>query len=352
MDRSSIHKNGLLTHQVIQQGLCVSCGACVDFCPYFQYIDGKVVVLDRCEAETRRCENVCPRTDLWDDSLERLKRNRKASYPLGPTKKVVLACSLDPDILASAQYGGVVSSLLALALKENLVDSAVVVNKGNGRSPSGKLIQTQSEILSSAGSRYTASASLSIINRVENKEKGTLAVVGLPCQIEALARMEQLPVQEGGLAERIGLKIGLFCTWALDYRGFMGYLKQKGVLQEIQKYDIPPPPAAVIRVLINQDWQEFPLEEIRPFIQKGCSLCQDMTAEFADISVGMVEGVEKMNTVIIRNDIGTRIIDHAINENIIKVSEIRESQTKHLEFAAGKKREQGRAIKEEMKRNS
>lgn len=352
MDRSKHHKHEFLTHQVIHQGLCVSCGACVDFCPYFQYIDGKVVALDRCEAEPRRCENVCPRTDLFDDSLEQLKRNRKTKYPLGPTKKIVLACSLDPEILASSQYGGVASSLLALALKENLADSAVVVTKGNGRSPSGKLIQTHSEILSCAGSRYTASASLSMINRFENKEKGTLAVVGLPCQMEALVRMERLLDQEGGIAKRIRLKIGLFCTWALNYRGFRSYLKQKGVHQEIQKYDIPPPPAAVIRVLINQEWQEFPLEGIRPYIQKGCSLCQDMTAEFADISIGMVEGVERMNTVIIRNDIGAKIIEQAIDKKMIKVSEIPEPQRKHLEFAAGKKREKGRAIKEEMKKNS
>ena len=352
MDCSRPNKFELLTRQVIQQGLCVSCGACVDFCPYFQYIDGKVVALDACEAETKRCENVCPRTDLFNDSLERIKRRSKAKHPLGPSKKIILACSQDPEILAAAQYGGVVSSILALALEENLVDAAVVVSKGNGGSPCGRLIQTQSEILDCAGSRYTASASLAMINRNEKNEKGILAVVGLPCQMEALARMEDLPGQEKDVAERIRLRIGLFCTWALSYRDLMRFLKQKGVYQEVKKYDIPPPPATVLRVLIDQEWQEFPIEEIRPFIQKGCSLCQDMTAEFADISVGMVEGVERMNTVIVRNDIGTKIIDQALDKKMIEVSEISESQLKHLEFAADKKRRQGRAMKEEMKRNS
>jgi coenzyme F420 hydrogenase subunit beta len=68
---------------------------------------------------------------------------------------------------------------------------------------------------------------------------------------------------------------------ALDYRKLRDYLKTIGIDGPIQKYDIPPPPAQIFQIQTEQGCQEFPIDEIRPSIQEGCGLCQDMTAELS-----------------------------------------------------------------------
>lgn len=149
---------------------------------------------------------------------------------------------------------------------------------------------------------------------------------------------------------RIGLKMGLFCTWALDYRKVNHYLMRIGTGTPIQKYDIPPPPAQVFLVLTERGWKEFPLEEIRPFIQEGCSLCQDMTAEWADISVGTVEGMEGWNTVVVRSDTGSELLGEAIEEGVLEIDELPEENLEHLREASHNKRKRGHLAKEEMRR--
>ena len=52
---------GTVIADVIHAGICVRCGACVGICPYFEFFNGKVVVMDRCYAEPSRCFQVCPR---------------------------------------------------------------------------------------------------------------------------------------------------------------------------------------------------------------------------------------------------------------------------------------------------
>jgi coenzyme F420 hydrogenase subunit beta len=51
---------GAVIADVIDAGICVRCGACVGICPYFDYSNGKVVVMDRCHAEPSRCFQMCP----------------------------------------------------------------------------------------------------------------------------------------------------------------------------------------------------------------------------------------------------------------------------------------------------
>ena len=66
-----------------------------------------------------------------------------------------------------------------------------------------------------------------------------------------------------------------------------------------------------------------------------------MTAEWADISVGAVEGLEEWNTVIVRNDIGLNFINDAIEEHIITIDTLPEENLKHLREASLNKREKG-----------
>lgn len=337
-----------LIDKVLNRGICVTCGACVGLCPYFSYFDGKVVVLDRCTSDTWRCLQICPRADYDDTSLDRIREQNQASE-IGLFQKIFMARSTKKEIIKMAQYGGIVSALLIYALEMGLIESAIITDKGDGISSAGNIARDRSDILKCAGSRYNAAGGLSALNRAIQENEKKLAVVGLPCQMEALARMSLMEPDGAERVNHVSLKIGLFCTWALDYRQLNEYLKDSGIEKPVKRYDIPPPPSQIFLALTEKGLREFPLEDIRPFIQKGCSLCGDMTAEHADISVGSVEGLEGWNTVVVRNKKAGDIMQAAIDDHYIEIDQFPKENFGHLKEASLKKREQGRIAREEMK---
>jgi coenzyme F420 hydrogenase subunit beta len=147
------------------------------------------------------------------------------------------------------------------------------------------------------------------------------------------------------MAKAVALKIGLFCTWALDYTRLEAYLAREDVNGPVLKFDIPPPPSEEFKVLTETGWRHFPLSDVRPMVQKGCSLCEDMTAELADISVGTVEGQDGWNTVIARTDTGMTVLEHAVEEGWLETSDLPDSNLDHLKEAAHNKRERGKKAK-------
>ena len=73
-----------------------------------------------------------------------------------------------------------------------------------------------------------------------------------------------------------------------------------------------------------------------------------MTSEFADISVGMVEGMDAWNTVIVRTPEGKRLIEKAKKNGAIKTQPLEEARLGHLREASFQKKK--RAVAEITKR--
>jgi len=328
--------------EVLEKGLCVRCGACVGFCPYFNFFDGQVVVIDPCQADSERCYRVCPMTGTPEASTA-----AHEGEGIGPIEEIVMSRAVRADRRDASQYGGVVTTLMTYALEKGLIESAVLTTKGDAFSPQGWEARDKEDITRCAGSRYTASGSLSVLNRALKQGRRNLGVVGLPCQMMALANMTEAWAETEGLDERIGIKIGLFCTWALDYRTLTEFLEKEDVKGPFLKCDIPPPPAEVFQVRTQDGWRDFPLSKIRPYVQKGCLLCEDMTAEKSDISVGAVEGLDEWNTVILRTEKGSRLFRSAIKDGWLETETLPRENLEHLKEAAHNKRERGKGNKDD-----
>ncbi len=331
-----------LIDNVIKEGNCVNCGACVGLCPYFNYFNGRVVVMDKCSAASGQCVEFCPRAGDNIASIDLAKED----IAIGSFRSIMGARAIDEGIKHHAQNGGVVTALILLAIEKGIIESAVLTKEEDRGSPFGVVCKTRSEVLDSSGSKYSASGSLSALNNAIKTSTDKLGVVGVPCQIQALGKMCQSELPENSAKERVGLKIGLFCTWALDYRKFSQYLLAKGITGSIQKYEVPPPPAEVFQVFTDKGRHDFPLDEIRPMIQNGCNLCKDMTSEQADISVGVFEGRTGWNSVVVRTDIGKKLMEMALKEGVIENCDIPDSQIQHLKTAALNKRKRGRVALE------
>lgn len=331
--------------KVISQGLCTGCGACINLCPYFRSHKGKTAILFPCTVENGRCFSFCPKIEVNLDQLSLSMFGQPyGEGAVGSYLSIVTAKAGEKMTGIEAQAGGTVSSLIYFALKKNLIQGAVLTDK-NGIEPVPKYVTKPEEVIKCAQSKYSAAPTLSALNAAVERGEKNIGVVGTPCQVLAAAQMRA--------AEKpypISLVIGLFCTWAIDFRLFEPFVSDRIDVERIRKVDIPPPPAEVFQIFsYNGEKIELPLSEVRPLVPKGCSYCIDMTSEFADLSVGVLEGRPDLNTLIIRTKRGQELVKEAESEGYLLISEMPKENLEHLFWAAGNKKQ--RALKRAKEEN-
>ena len=337
-----------LEEKVISQNLCAACGACLSLCPYLRSWKGRVVKLDNCNLEEGRCFAYCPRTEVdLDGVYQRIFGRGYEEIEMGPASKIMMARAVDPQFTKKAQTGGVVSALFDFALKEGMIQSCILTPRDGELLPQGKIIRNRKKVLSCAGSSYVSGPTLEALNRGLWKGQERIGIVGLPCQVLALARMKASKLDKKTPIDRVDLVIGLFCTWALEYQPFMTFLKKRINGLPIKKLNITPPPERILEVMAGNKLTRIPVDDIRPFIRSSCRVCLDMTAELSDLSVGTVEGKEGWNTVIVRTAMGKDLLRRAKKAGTIETKSLPKDNLDHLiEASLLKKRRALDALKE------
>ncbi len=63
-----------------------------------------------------------------------------------------------------------------------------------------------------------------------------------------------------------------------------------------------------------------------------------MTSEWADVSVGNLEGEPQWNTIIVRTEKGKTLIENSITKGWLITKEMEQENLEHLKFAAGNKK--------------
>ena len=331
-----------LISEVIERDLCCLCGACAGSCPYLVSYKGRIVELDSCTRSDGQCYQYCPRTPTDMDALS----NHVFGVPyseseMGTVKDVFISRSKDGAIKGKAQYGGTTTALLSLAMEEGLIDSALLTRTNEDKTPSPMIAKSTEEILQTAGSNYMACPVLEAYNHLPEDSSDRLAIVAVPCQVLAATQMKMEQPQHRSSTDNIKLVIGLFCTWALSPAGFHDYLKTSLNLPSVIKFDIPPPPANRFDAYTRSGPVSLPLEQVRDHIMPTCAYCLDMTAEFADISIGAVEGIEGWNTVIVRTDAGAQLIELAKEKGILEIDILSDEKLAHLKEASLIKKKRG-----------
>lgn len=327
-----------LLADVIKRGLCIGCGMCVDVCPYFRNYKGKTAMLFPCTLTQGRCNAHCPKTEVDLDALARFYWNEPYDgTALGHFERI-LAARAGEKVSGSFQGGGSVSALVAYALAHRMVDGAVLTG-AEGIEPVARLVTDPAQVAGCAGSKFIAAPTLSAMNRAVRDGVRRLAVVGTPCQMTAVAQMRMNPLARDNFEDPVALTIGVFCNWALDHRQLLAYLSERMDISGIKGMDIPPPPAEVLIVKTGKGEQRFPLEEIRRLIPQTCFICPDMTAEWADVSVGMYEGRPVWNTLLVRTRTGAELVDRAVADGWLVVEAFPKDREKALSGAALAKKE-------------
>ena len=145
----------------------------------------------------------------------------------GPSRTVATGFATDGDVRYEGSSGGVVSALAIQALVTGCVDRVLHI----GADPAAptrnivRLSRTREEVISGAGSRYTASSPLSDII-AEVQKGGRIAFVGKPCDVSALRRLARRdPAVERG----VPIMLAFFCAGIPSHGGVDRILAEMGV---------------------------------------------------------------------------------------------------------------------------
>ncbi len=331
-----------LDERVIKPGLCVNCGACQGMCPYWQSGEGRTYTCFDCDRTDGRCVRFCPRMPADKAALREKFFDKESVLPeIGPYKGLYITRAADASACCGKQHGGTVTALLKLALEEGIIDSAVLT-KTTGLDAEGVLAATADEIDACGGSSFRIPPTLAVLNKAlgEGIYK-KIGVVGTPCKTLAVYKMKAAPFAENdNHKENIGLVIGLFCGWGLDWQGFYELAARHADPAAVKHVDIPPSKYHCIEF----DKTSVELDEVYPIVRESCKFCGDMTAEFSDISVGGARSADGWevdkgwNQVIVRSEAGERLMRLAREKGILEFKETTDANLEKLKKAAESKR--------------
>ncbi len=332
-----------LLADVLAKELCIGCGACVSLCPYFRSYNGKTAMLFPCTQEQGRCFAFCPKIEVdLDEVSQHIFGAPYSMEPLGRSLSVMMSRAGKKESGNNFQSGGTVTALMTFALANRLCDAAILTGR-DGLNTVPAVVTDPGEVKNYASSKYTSAPTLEAFNRAVEKGYSRLGVVATPCQVLALAQLRSNPLAQKDFSDPTSLVVGLFCTWSLDYRAFRRLVEGRVDINDIRKFDIPPPPADVMEIYTGKGTVEIPLAEVRATVPNSCDYCFDMTSEFADVSVGVVEGMSAMNTIIVRTERGRAAVDAAVKGGFLEVEEMPADNLARLMTAAGNKKK--RALK-------
>ncbi len=329
-----------LQSDVLQKNLCAGCGACVSLCPYFKTHRGKTSAMFQCSRESGRCNAFCPKTGVDLDILSATVFNGTyTGDALGSYKSVYVSQKSTSAGEGNIQNGGTVSALVKFALQSGAIDSAILTGR-KGAVSVPEIVTDPDKVFSYASSKYSTSPVVGEFNRAASSGYKKIGIVGTPCAVTAVAKIRSNPTEIADFSDRTGIVVGLFCTWALDTRSIEKILKDKMDLDSLRRVDIPPPPEDVMTFTDSRRDVVLPLDEIRSTIPAACAYCHDMTAEFADISVGALEvaGGKNRNVVIIRTDRGEKLYKDAVAAGYILGSPLPEGVMAGLSNASMNKK--------------
>lgn len=327
-----------LVKDIHDRGLCVTCGACVELCPYFKSHRGRIAMMFPCDLASGRCHAFCPKAEVDLEALaQHFWKRQYEGDPLGQYLKIMTARAAEKAPKGLFQAGGTVSALMAFSLKKGLIDAAVLTGR-EGMIPLPRVVTRSKEVAACASSKYAAAPTLSAFHQAVRSGYSRIGVVGTPCQATALAQMRMNPLGRKDFSDPVAIVVGIFCTWALDTRGLVDLLSRRIEAGAIRKLDIPPPPSDKMVIETEDSAMEIPLSEVRPLVPQGCLLCPDMTAEWADISVGVLENDPNRNTLVIRTERGMELVERALKKGWIETGPMPEENREHLHLAAANKK--------------
>jgi coenzyme F420 hydrogenase subunit beta len=272
----------------------------------------------------------CPMAVFDVDEIEmeiygRTRTDDEAS--LGVSQAICAIRAKDSKILSVAQDGGAVSAVLSLFFDDG-GDGAIVAGIDEEHPWKAKplVARSKEEMLEGAGTKYTPSPTLvGVASAIHEYDLKNLAVVGTPCQMRALSKIQTGVRSEARIKEALRLKIGLFCMETFTYPSFMEYLNMNEIDPEkVDKFEIKS--GRFIASQNGDTLHRVRLSKVKSLVRGCCHNCGDFSSEFADLSVGNVGSPNGWSTVVVRTKEGEKVLKAAEKEGLIEVADVVEGK--------------------------
>jgi coenzyme F420 hydrogenase subunit beta len=250
---------------------------------------------------------------------------------MGRYERVASARTTNHEVRNICTDGGVVTSLLMYMLDYNLIDGAVVSRLTEPFRRVPMIATNRTDVLNSAGSDFStpihhvgvvgekystySPGAFAIKDLAPNKGNTRLALVGTPCQVHTIGKMQCLNIVP---SDMVKYTIGLFC---MENFTFSSLAKEKieakiGVkMDDIAKINVKED---LIITLVNGESIHVPFSLVHEFARPACLKCTEFANDFADISVGGLGSPDGYTTVIIRTEAGQGIYQSALKSQYIE----------------------------------
>ena len=318
-----------LYEEVIQTGKCVYCGACGAFCANIKFDrekevpieDGSCKDMNTCRDGYGLCYNLCPKTETDLIPISLLDK-----WVFGIRSERILGHYIDIKSIkltekASGKFPsnvGPLTALLYVAMENGLIDASIITDKDGDFKPIPIIAESPKDLLKGVGYKPSQSPTISLVGEAINKEHSDIAVVGTPCQIQALRKLQTHPTFDYEAYDLVTLAIGTFCTGTYYNKILSEIFLKNGIKDsEIEQIDTDKN-NFTLKIRTNSLVKEISLNYLYDnAIRKACFSCSDYTASFADISVGNFGSEVGWDTVIIRTERGKQVVELAIEKGII-----------------------------------
>ncbi len=279
-----------LENEVIYAGLCIHCGSCNAFCPHmdFNKETGEAYVVDECAETIGLCYNACPRSFLPIEEIEqKLFGTKRVDTAVGVYKDIIQVKSKKDDILydlvKAAFDKGIIEHIVLSEVHSKKTPVAFPVVVDNAKDAKKYIPKSTIE---NAGPLITG------IGKAYLDQKKNVGIIGNPCHLQGLGKILTNDFNTG-TRETVSLKIAYACS-----SGGMD----------------------------------------------GCKYCTDFSGEFSDISYSPWGAPKGEALLIIRTDLGKKVVDAAIANKSLTVTEKNPDLSEMKKFLNKKRKKNFRTL--------
>jgi len=297
-----------LKKRVIDTGLCTHCSACALVCPVGGIISSPNQEIDFPEWEENcidcgACIRACHRweyTPLYDlgDYID---------LTAGKSKRF------------KGQDGAMVTEFMASALEMGLIDRALFVGRDDEWRPVIYHIRSVDQLKNTrvTGTKYSYASVLPELKKAVEVTKKGVGVIGTPCIVTGVRKLQS---EFKVFRDKINLVVGLFCMENFYYYQLRAYLEKKGVdLKKLVKMDITK---GKFIATMTDSKVSFPVKEMDEIVPHGCESCTDFANVLADVSVGSVGSKAGYSTVVVRAEVGKKVLDYIKDKGYADFSKV------------------------------
>lgn len=296
-----------LKKSVIDADLCTRCGGCVASCPVdvLKFGPYRIEIEGEC-VNCGTCIRICPGSGVDFSSIEKdlFGKSRRSRFGTrhGINKKKLNLVATDREEFTRGYFGGRISAVLINGLETGLIDGALVTGWSEGRYlsvGSATIARNRRDVLDHASSKYLFSPVLTLLKDVESDPTlENVALVGLPCHVEAFRKMERDPIARR-YTTKVKYVIGLNCGAPnLDEKSWRKAVERlTGVPgDEVKGFGNRKIKSDLLRFHVELEGGsakevDVPLKRYFQVIDSlpnwpRCDMCPDYSAELSDVTFG------------------------------------------------------------------